>query len=154
MSTAHKLAKQIRDLDVQDSISLDGVSDAQVADLVDQSFATPIPAPEMIRVQFIVGGGKKCRARFALNPPPPLDDTASALRSCPRVAGTRRIYPSSSQRSCVGSGLLRIAAPRQCSNARHANQNNALQKHFDEGGVLVRQQSRLCFTHERLAVFL
>ena len=77
MSTAHKLAKQIRDLDVQDSISLDGVSDAQVADLVDQSFATPIPAPEMIRVQFIVGGGKKCRARFALKAP--------ARRHCQRL---------------------------------------------------------------------
>lgn len=63
MDAHNKLAKEIRTGGPDEQISLDGCSGGQVTDMVNAAFSTPIPAAEMMRIQFIVGGGKKCRQR-------------------------------------------------------------------------------------------
>jgi len=74
-----KLAKNIRSNAENDEISLDGYSHAQVNDLVQAAFGTPIPAKEMFRIQFVVGGGKKCRQRFSPDLPKQLADALRGI---------------------------------------------------------------------------
>jgi hypothetical protein len=59
------LAGEIRSATTSDQYDLGGYTESRVRDLILSAFSTPLPAPErMIKVTFIVGGGKLVRSRY------------------------------------------------------------------------------------------
>eukprot|EP00854_Cymbomonas_tetramitiformis_P005808 gene5808-7006_t len=60
------LAKSIRSANDSEEYDLAGYGGAQIPDLVNAAFKTPIPLPpdKMIRVTFVIGGGKKVRQKY------------------------------------------------------------------------------------------
>lgn len=61
----HGLAGEIRTALESDQYDLGGYNEVRAHDLIQNAFATPLPAPtKMIKCQFIVGGGKLVRSRY------------------------------------------------------------------------------------------
>lgn len=59
------LAGEIRSLVESESLDLGGYTEQRARDLMINSFSSPLPNPtQMIRVQFIVGGGKLVRSKY------------------------------------------------------------------------------------------
>jgi hypothetical protein len=59
------LAGEIRSLSESDSLDLGGYTEQRARDLMINSFSSPLPNPtQMIRIQFIVGGGKLVRSKY------------------------------------------------------------------------------------------
>lgn len=54
----------VHDMDL-DRIDLAGYNQTQATELVNQAFKEPIPAREPLRFQFVVGGGKLVRSKYA-----------------------------------------------------------------------------------------
>eukprot|EP00242_Pyramimonas_sp_CCMP2087_P015004 CAMPEP_0198213644 /NCGR_PEP_ID=MMETSP1445-20131203/28986_1 /TAXON_ID=36898 /ORGANISM="Pyramimonas sp., Strain CCMP2087" /LENGTH=374 /DNA_ID=CAMNT_0043888319 /DNA_START=58 /DNA_END=1178 /DNA_ORIENTATION=+ len=65
-SKTHGMATAIRALKDSEDFDLAGYDSAQVATLLTASFSSPIPltAGTMIRVTFVIGGGKKVRQKY------------------------------------------------------------------------------------------
>lgn len=60
------LARDIRAIVTSDQFDLGGYTETRARDLIIQSFAKPLTAPsEMIKITFVVGGGKLVRSRYA-----------------------------------------------------------------------------------------
>lgn len=60
------LARDIRAIITSDQFDLGGYTETRAKDLVHQAFSKPLTAPtEMIRITFVVGGGKLVRSRYA-----------------------------------------------------------------------------------------
>lgn len=61
----HGLVAEIRAAVASEQFDLGGYTEQRSQDLIRNAFSTPLPAPtEMIRFQFIVGGGKLVRSRY------------------------------------------------------------------------------------------
>ena len=65
-SKAHGMASEIRALKDSEEFDLAGYDGAQVTNLLNASFSAPIqlPAGHMIRITFVIGGGKKVRQKY------------------------------------------------------------------------------------------
>eukprot|EP00959_Pyramimonas_sp_CCMP1952_P424738 8896466-Pyramimonas_sp.AAC.1 len=65
-SKAHGMASEIRALKDSEEFDLAGYDGAQVTNMLNASFSSPIqlPAGHMVRVTFVIGGGKKVRQKY------------------------------------------------------------------------------------------
>merc|ERR1711865_76223 len=92
----HGLALEIRNGGLQELYDLSGYSSAQVKDLVQDSFGTPIAASDAMRVSFTVGGGKNSRQKYS-------DDMPKFVKEALRGVGFEEDRGASCCLQCQGS---------------------------------------------------
>uniref|UniRef100_A0A7S0NXG6 Uncharacterized protein n=1 Tax=Calcidiscus leptoporus TaxID=127549 RepID=A0A7S0NXG6_9EUKA len=77
---AKRLAAEVRACDASTQIDLAGVSGLDaLAAIVNEGLSKPFPLKQMIRISFIVGGGKKVRQRYDDKLPQMLSDALKAI---------------------------------------------------------------------------
>ena len=62
--TAKKLAMEVRQSKESEQFDLAGYGPNSVAKMVQDAFTTPLPLDSMVRLSFVVGGGKKVRQKY------------------------------------------------------------------------------------------
>jgi len=65
MDAVSGLAGKIRACKESDQFDLSGYDKAQCTNLVKAAFSDPVPLAEMVRISFVVGGGKQCRQKYS-----------------------------------------------------------------------------------------
>jgi len=77
---AKKLAAEVRAADASTQIDLGGISGvASLAALVKEGLNVPLPLKQMIRITFVVGGGKKVRQKYDDKLPQILSDALKGI---------------------------------------------------------------------------
>ena len=62
--TAKKLAMEVRQSKESEQFDLAGYGPNSVAKMVQDAFTNPLPLDSMVRLSFVVGGGKKVRQKY------------------------------------------------------------------------------------------
>ena len=62
--TAKKLAMEVRQSNKSEEFDLSGYGPNSVTKLVQDAFTAPLPLGNMVRLSFVVGGGKKVRQKY------------------------------------------------------------------------------------------
>ena len=62
--TAKKLAMEVRQSKESEQFDLAGYGPSSVAKMVQDAFVNPLPLGSMVRLSFVVGGGKKVRQKY------------------------------------------------------------------------------------------
>ena len=62
--TAKKLAMEVRQSKESEQFDLAGYGPNSVAKMVQDAFTNPLPLGSMVRLSFVVGGGKKVRQKY------------------------------------------------------------------------------------------